>query len=363
MVDPVFVEECKAHPILAVASTHAGGSRWKGLVDKLENIQEMSAVEFASAVISGDLSAVDVVSACLVRVRDCDSSLHAFVHLDEEGVFLQAENIDRKRARGVPLGPLAGVPIAIKDSICTVDAPTSCGSKLMGQGDLSWQSPYDAHCVDLLRRADAIVFGKTNLDEFSMGSSTQSGAFGGCRNPVVLDRVPGGSSGGSAVAVASRMVPAALGSDTGGSIRQPASFTSIVGIAPTYGRVSRYGLVAFGSGLDRVGPMAADVRGASRVLDVISGWDAKDATSSRCPAGGYELSCGGELDGIRVGVPVEYFEDGLDPEISRCVLSAVDALSSMGCRVESVSMPHTRYGSAAYCVLASAEASSNLARF
>jgi len=327
------------------------------------DILSMPITHLACAVQDGTVRAIDVADAFLQQARVCDPNVHAFVHLNEAGVQRQAEAVDRKRCRGEQLGPLAGVPVAIKDSICTIDAPTTCGSHALQRDGLGWCSPYDATVVSRLRHADAIIFGKTNLDEFAMGSSTQASAFGGTRNPVCAGCVPGGSSGGSAAAVASRMVPAALGSDTGGSIRQPAAFASIVGIRPTYGRVSRRGLVAFASSLDQLGPMARDVRGAARLFDVIAGWDEGDATSILSPGGEVESSCGKRVEGLRLGVPVECFAEDLDPVVARCVRRALDGLVGKGCELESICLPTMRLAMAAYCVISSAEASSNLARF
>lgn len=327
------------------------------------DILQMSVHRLAHAVIEGNLTAYDVACACLERTRSCDPEVHAFLHVDEGWVEKQASELDRKRRGGGRLGVLAGVPVAIKDSICTVDAPTTCASRMLVRGGKGWRSPHDATAVSRLRQADAIIFGKTNLDEFSMGSSTQDSAFFPTRNPVAPGHVPGGSSGGSAAAIAARMVPAALGSDTGGSIRQPASFTSTVGIKPTHGRVSRFGLVAFASSLDQIGPLATDVRSAARLLDVIAGWDERDATSSRSLAPCVEACCEHGAQGLRVGVPVEYFSEGLDARVERCVRGALEGLAAAGCRVEPIRLPHTHLAVAAYYVLATAEASSNLARF
>jgi aspartyl-tRNA(Asn)/glutamyl-tRNA(Gln) amidotransferase subunit A len=327
------------------------------------DILQMPVHHLALAVIEGNLTAYDVACACLERTRSHDPDVRAFLHVDEVWVEKQALELDRRRREGGRLGVLAGVPVAIKDSICTADAPTTCASRILVREGKGWRSPHDATAVSRLRQADAIIFGKTNLDELSMGSSTQDSAFFSTRNPAAPEHVPGGSSGGSAAAVAARMVPAALGSDTGGSIRQPASFTSIVGIKPTHGRVSRFGLVAFASSLDQIGPLASDVTSAARLLDVIVGWDERDATSSRSPAPPVESCCGLGADGLRVGVPVEYFSEGLDPRVERCVRDALRGLEAAGCRVEPVRLPHTHLAVAAYYVLATAEASSNLARF
>jgi aspartyl-tRNA(Asn)/glutamyl-tRNA(Gln) amidotransferase subunit A len=265
------------------------------------------------------------------------------------------------------------VPIGIKDALATRDAPTTAGSKILtraarhGEPELDprrgWCPPYDATVVARLRAAGAVLVGKCNMDEFAMGSSNENSAFYPARNPWDTARTPGGSSGGSAVAVAAGMSAGALGSDTGGSIRQPASLTGVVGIKPTYGRVSRYGLVAFASSLDQVGPIASDVRSAARILEVIAGKDPHDATTVEAPVGDYEEACGREVDGLRIGVPEEYFARGLDPAVEVTVRAAIRGLEGLGCEVRPVRLPHTRYAVATYYILATAEASSNLARF
>ncbi|HYJ10410.1 MAG TPA: Asp-tRNA(Asn)/Glu-tRNA(Gln) amidotransferase subunit GatA, partial [Polyangiaceae bacterium] len=265
------------------------------------------------------------------------------------------------------------VPIAIKDALCTSDAPTTCASKILtrvGVGgsagtdpERGFRPPYDATVVARLRAADAVLVGKTNMDEFAMGSSGENSAFGPPRNPWDKSRTPGGSSGGSAVAVAAGLTLGSLGSDTGGSIRQPAALCGVVGVKPTYGRVSRYGLVAFASSLDQVGPFARDVRGAARLLEVISGRDPLDSTSAELPVGNYEDACGRDVKGLRIGVPEEYFGEGLDPAIATSLHAAIAGLERAGCSVQPVSLPHTRYGLATYYIVATAEASSNLARF
>jgi aspartyl-tRNA(Asn)/glutamyl-tRNA(Gln) amidotransferase subunit A len=249
--------------------------------------------------------------------------------------------------------------VALKDAICTRGVKTTSGSKILE----GYVPPYDATVVARLKAADALLPGKTNMDEFAMGSSNENSAFGPTKNPWDTSRAPGGSSGGSAVAVAARMSHGALGSDTGGSIRQPAAFSGVVGVKPTYGRVSRYGLVAFASSLDQIGPFANDVRGAARILGVISGKDPFDATSLDAPVPDMEAACDRGARGLRIGVPEEYFDGGLDPEVAASVRAAIDALSKEGCTVKPVKLAHTRYAVATYYVLATAEASSNLARF
>ncbi|MBI5533223.1 MAG: Asp-tRNA(Asn)/Glu-tRNA(Gln) amidotransferase subunit GatA [Deltaproteobacteria bacterium] len=319
--------------------------------------------QIAAGVQHGEVSAEAVAAAFLRRYEAIEPQVHAFLHLQSARVVEQARAIDAKRVRNEALGPLAGVPIAVKDSLCTIDAPTSCGSRILARDGAVWQPPYDATVVEKLRSADAVLMGKTNLDEFAMGSSTESSASGPTLNPWDLGRVPGGSSGGSAVAVACRMSAGALGSDTGGSIRQPAAFTHTVGLKPTYGRVSRYGLVAYASSLDQVGSFGSDVRGAARILEVIGGHDPRDATSATAPMEKLEAACGRDVRSIRIGVPEEYFGEGLDAAVEQRVRRAIEALRGAGCTVHAVHLPHTRYAIATYYILATAEASSNLARF
>jgi aspartyl-tRNA(Asn)/glutamyl-tRNA(Gln) amidotransferase subunit A len=318
-------------------------------------------LSIAESVTKGERSAVDVTTSFLSQIEKRDGALHAFLAVTKEEALAQARAIDDKRARGDKLGPLAGVPIALKDALCTRGVVTTAGSKILE----GWRPPYDATVVARLRAADAILPGKTNLDEFAMGSSNESSAYGPTKNPVDLERTPGGSSGGSAVAVAAGMSPASLGSDTGGSIRQPAAFTGVVGLKPTYGRVSRFGLIAFASSLDQIGPFANDVRGAARVLSVIGGHDPKDSTSLPASMPNFEAACGRSVKGLRLGVPAEYFgEAGIDPEVEANVRAAIAELEkSHGCVVKPVKLPHTRHSVATYYVIATAEASSNLARF
>jgi aspartyl-tRNA(Asn)/glutamyl-tRNA(Gln) amidotransferase subunit A len=322
-------------------------------------VLDSGVTEIAAKVQSGELSALAATEEALVRIADLDGDLHAFLYTAVHAAIAQARAIDEKRRRGEALGRLAGVPIAIKDAICTRGLPSTAASKILA----GYVPPYDATVVSRLRAADGVIIGKTNMDEFAMGSSTENSAFGPVRNPWDMARTPGGSSGGSAVAVAARMAPCSLGSDTGGSIRQPASFTGTVGIKPTYGRVPRYGLIAFASSLDQIGPFATDVRGAARVLSVIAGHDPRDSTSLQAPVDDLEAACGRSIRGLRIGVPDEYFGDGLDPEVEASVRAAIREIEAEGCVVKSVKLPHTRFAVATYYVLATAEASSNLARF
>jgi aspartyl-tRNA(Asn)/glutamyl-tRNA(Gln) amidotransferase subunit A len=332
---------------------------------------DMPASELVARVKRAEVSAEELVRASLAAI-EADRDLNAFLNVAAEQALEAARRIDKRRAQGEALGALAGLPIAVKDNICTRGVPTTAGSRILTRADAGeatadagrgWLPPYDATAVERLVNADAVVVGKTNLDEFGMGSSTENSAFGPVRNPWDRTRIPGGSSGGSAVAVASGMVPLALGSDTGGSIRQPAALTGVVGIKPTYGRVSRYGLIAFASSLDQVGPLARDVRSAARLLAVIAGRDPRDSTSAPAPVGAYEAACDGDLRGVRLGMPEEYFGEGLDPDVRESVLGAISALERAGCSVRPLRLPHTRYGVATYYIIATAEASSNLARF
>jgi aspartyl-tRNA(Asn)/glutamyl-tRNA(Gln) amidotransferase subunit A len=322
-------------------------------------LEEAGVVEIAESVRSGATSAERVAEEALARIAAVDGRVHAFLAVDRDGALQQAREIDRKRGRGEALGSLAGVPVALKDALCARGLPATSGSKILA----GYHPPYDATVVARLRAAGAVVVGKTNMDEFAMGSSNENSAYGPVHNPWDLARTPGGSSGGSAAAVAARMTPCALGSDTGGSIRQPASLTGSVGVKPTYGRVSRYGLIAFASSLDQIGPFATDVRGAARVYAAMAGHDPCDSTSLDAPVGDVEAACGRSIKGLRIGVPEEYFTEGLDAEVASHVRSAIGRLEADGCSVRPIHMPSTRFALATYYVLATAEASSNLARF
>jgi aspartyl-tRNA(Asn)/glutamyl-tRNA(Gln) amidotransferase subunit A len=324
-----------------------------------DSITSMSAVAIANKVRAGEVSAVNVANDAFAQIDALDGDLHAYLAVARESALEAARAVDAKRARGEVLGSLAGVPFAIKDAICTRGLATTCASKILE----GYVPPYDATVIARLRAADAVICGKTNMDEFAMGSSNENSAFGPAKNPWDTTRIPGGSSGGSAVAVAARMASAALGSDTGGSIRQPAALTGIVGVKPTYGRVSRYGLIAFASSLDQIGPFAADVPSAARVLNVIAGHDSHDATSLDAPVDDFEAACSTSIRGMRIGVPSEYFVRGIDPEVEANVRAAIAELEREGCTVSAVDLPHTRFALATYYVIANAEASSNLARF
>ena len=320
----------------------------------------MTALEIAAAVRRGERTARSVVEAHLDTISAREAEVHAFNLVMADAALARADELDARVAAGEDPGPLAGVPIALKDNLCTTGVPTTCSSKILD----GWKPPYDATVVDRLRAAGAIAVGKTNLDEFAMGSSTENSAFGPTRNPRDTTRVPGGSSGGSAAAVAAGFAPLALGSDTGGSIRQPAAFCGIVGAKPTYGAVSRYGLVAFASSLDQIGPFAANVADAAVLLEVISGHDPLDSTS--IPEG--PLSLAGQLhrgvEGLRVGVVKELLDaEGMAPDVAARTTAALEALEGAGAKVDEVSVPAVIYGLSAYYLIAPAEASSNLARY
>lgn len=307
----------------------------------------------------GEASAVEVCEAHLERARAVESQVGAYLTLSDETALKAAEQVDRDRRAKRTLGPLAGVPIAVKDLLCTKDLPTTAASRILE----GFRPPYDATCVSRLRAAGAVITGKTNMDEFAMGSSNENSAYQTTRNPWSLDRVPGGSSGGSAAAVAADEVPGALGSDTGGSIRQPAAMCGAVGMKPTYGRVSRFGLVAFASSLDQVGPLGKSVDDVARLLNVIAGHDPLDSTSSPEPVSDYTEAIHRGAKGLRIGVPREYFLSGLDEEVSGAVRRALETAEGIGARLEEISLPHTEYAIPAYYIICTAEASSNLARY
>ncbi len=318
---------------------------------------EMSAVQIAAGVRSGAFSAVEVVSAHLSQIANHEGEVRSFVTQMGDRALAGAKAVDEKRARGEELGALAGVPVALKDNMAYRGVETTCSSKILK----GWIPPYTATVIERLESAGAIAIGKTNLDEFAMGSSTENSAFSPTRNPIDLSRVPGGSSGGSAASVAARFAPIAIGSDTGGSIRQPASLCGIVGVKPTYGLVSRYGLIAFASSLDQIGPFARSVEDSSLVLDVISGHDDRDSTSLSSKSYSHQ-PLNGEVKGLRIGVITEML-DGLSPDVERALNQAIESLRALGAIVEEVSVPAAKFGLTAYYLIAPAEASSNLARF
>lgn len=315
--------------------------------------------DLVSALQSGELTASDLTAACLSQIDAHDATTGAFLHCAADAARAAAAQIDERRAAGERLAPIAGLPVAVKDALCTLDQPTTCGSRILK----TFQPPYDATVVERLRAAGAVLIGKTNLDEFAMGSSTENSAYHVTRNPWNPERVPGGSSGGSAACVAAGMAPLAIGTDTGGSIRQPASFCGISGLKPTYGRVSRYGLVAYASSLDQIGPMARDAYGAALLLQAISGPDPRDSTCVDHPVPDYLDSLDTPLEGLRLGIVREHFTEGLDEEVRSAVEAALDAYRSLGAEIREIDLPHTERSVATYYLIASSEASSNLARY
>lgn len=320
---------------------------------------ERTACELLELMAKGDASAEAVTQSFLQSIRQRDSRIRAFLLVDEAQALTQARAVDAKRRRGEPLGALAGLPIAVKDVLCTAGVPTTCGSKILQ----NFVPPYDAAVIARLKSADAVILGKTNLDEFAMGSSTENSAYQVTRNPWDLDRISGGSSGGSAAAVAAGMAPLALGTDTGGSIRQPAGLCSVVGLKPSYGRVSRFGLIAYGSSLDQVGPFAHDVRDVALLFETIAGHDPRDSTSVPQPAPKVTPVVDQPVKPLTIGVPREYFGDGLDAEVAQAVRAALDIYKKLGATLKDVSLSHTRFAVATYYLVATAEASSNLARY
>jgi aspartyl-tRNA(Asn)/glutamyl-tRNA(Gln) amidotransferase subunit A len=333
---------------------------------------ESLTIDDARETVSGRVTATQVAEQHYARIAAIDppesnggKGIHSYLALSRERAMAQAARVDEAVAKGEPLGPLAGVPVGIKDALCMTGSPATAGSRVLD----GYMPPYDATVVSKLEAAGAVLLGKLNCDEFAMGSSNENSAYGPVRNPRALDRVPGGSSGGSAAAVAAGLAVASLGSDTGGSIRQPAAFCGIVGVLPTYGRVSRYGLIAFASSLDRVGPFTRSVRDAATMLGVLAGRDDMDATTADRPVPDYVAALAPDpeaqspVEGMRLGVPEEYFGDGLDVEVRASVEQAVDGLRERGATIVPVSLPHTQYAIPAYYVLATAEASSNLSRY
>ena len=320
---------------------------------------DLTALDLRDGVAAGRLSAVDVVSERLDRIASLNPRLNAFNLVDPERALGRAKDIDRRRIAGEDVGPLAGVPIAIKDNINVRGMRTTASSKILER----FVAPYDATVITRLERAGAIVVGKTNCDEFAMGSSNENSAFGPVRNPWAVDRIPGGSSGGSAAAVAARCVPLALGSDTGGSIRQPASFCGVIGLKPTYGRVSRYGLLAFASSLDQIGPFARSVADAALVLSALAGADPCDATAADVDVPDFAGALTGDIAGLRIGVPRAFVSAGVDEDVRRTFEAALVTLRDQGATLVDVDLPYAQYAIPVYYLVCTAEASSNLARY
>ena len=324
-----------------------------------DDLHELSLRDAATRVRQRAVAAVDLTRAALARIAAVETNLGAFLTLNEVEAIAAAEAIDRRIGAGQDPGPLAGVPIAVKDNICTAGLRTTAGSRILER----FVPAFDATVTARLRAAGAVVVGKANCDEFGMGSSTENSALGTTRNPWDSARVPGGSSGGSAVAVAAREAYGALGTDTGGSVRLPSAFCGIVGLKPTYGRVSRFGVIAYASSLDQVGPLARDVADVAVLLEAIAGHDPADSTASPRPVPSYLAALDGKVKGLRLGLPREYFVEGMQPEVESAVRAAVDHLAGLGAIIEPVSLPHTEYAIATYYLIATAEASSNLARY
>ncbi|MEV4630239.1 Asp-tRNA(Asn)/Glu-tRNA(Gln) amidotransferase subunit GatA [Micromonospora sp. NPDC049523] len=329
----------------------------------MSDVTRMTATEVAALVAGGEASAVEVTQAHLDRIAEVDGRVHAFLHVDTEGALAAARDVDARRAAGVPLGPLAGVPVAVKDVLTTKGVPTTAGSKILE----NWRPPYDSTIVQRLRAAGTVPIGKTNMDEFAMGSSTEYSAYGPTNNPWDLGRIPGGSGGGSAAALAAYEAPLAIGSDTGGSIRQPGAVTGTVGAKPTYGGTSRYGLIAFSSSLDTPGPCARTVEDAALLHAVIGGHDPRDSTSIPQPVpdvvAAARLGATGDLTGVRLGIVTEFSGEGAEPGVLAAFRESVDTLTKLGAEVVEVSCPHFEYALPAYYLIAPSECSSNLARF
>ncbi|WP_262281513.1 Asp-tRNA(Asn)/Glu-tRNA(Gln) amidotransferase subunit GatA [Micromonospora sp. MA102] len=329
----------------------------------MTDLTRLTAAEIAGLVATGETSAVEVTRAHLDRITAVDEQVHAFLHVDTEGALAAARSVDERRAAGEELGPLAGVPVAVKDVLTTKGVPTTVGSKILE----GWRPPYDSTIVERLRAAGTVMLGKTNMDEFAMGSSTEYSAYGPTRNPWDLERIPGGSGGGSAAALAAYEAPLSIGSDTGGSIRQPGAVTGTVGAKPTYGGTSRYGLVAFSSSLDTPGPCARNVLDAALLHQVIGGHDPRDSTSIPAPVpdvvGAAKLGASGDLTGVRLGVVTEFTGEGAEPGVMAAFREAVEALAKLGAEIVDVSCPHFKYALPAYYLIAPSECSSNLARF
>lgn len=325
----------------------------------MSELWQLSISEAADRLSRRELSAVELTRAHLDRIAQVEGSVRAFVTTLDQAALQQAERIDRRRGEGERLGPLAGIPLAIKDVICTKGVRTTCSSRMLEH----FVPPYDATVMRKLHAAGSVMLGKTNMDEFAMGSSTENSAFFPTRNPWDLERVPGGSSGGSAAAVAAGEAMGSLGSDTGGSVRQPGALTNTVALKPTYGRVSRFGLIAFASSLDQIGPFARSARDAALLLQAIAGHDPKDSTSVDEPVPDYLAALTGDMKGLRIGVPHEYFVEGTEPGVRRVIDEAIETFKTLGAEVGECSLPHSRFGVAAYYIIAPAECSANLARY
>lgn len=323
------------------------------------NVYSRTAHELHGLLVKKEISSEELTKTVLDRIKQVEGRVQAFTNLVEERALIQAREADKQVARGEKMGPLTGIPMALKDNICTKGIPTTCSSRVLE----NFIPPYDSTMTDKLAEAGAVLLGKLNMDEFAMGSSTENSAFHLTKNPWNLNCVPGGSSGGVAAAVAADEAVFALGSDTGGSIRQPASFCGVVGLKPTYGYVSRYGVVPFASSLDQVGPVTKDVTDCALVMNAIAGHDSKDSTSAKVPVPDFCEFFTGDIRGMKVGIPKEYFAEGMEPEVKDAVLAAIDKLADLGAEVEEMSLPHTEYALPVYYIIAPAECSSNMARY
>lgn len=325
----------------------------------MNEIIKMTATELAEKIKTKQLKSVEVTQAFINRAKEVDPKIKAYTNITEEYALTQAKISDQKISEGKDLGVLEGVPIAIKDNILIKDLKMTASSKILE----NYVAPYDATVIEKLKSAGAVFVGKTNLDEFAMGSSTENSAFFTTRNPWNLEHIPGGSSGGSASAISAMTAPLALGTDTGGSIRQPASCCGIVGVKPTYGRVSRFGAVAFASSLDQIGPMSKTVEDSALLLNVLAGYDKKDSTSINKPVPNYLANISKDLKGIKIGLPKEYFIDGLDSDVKKAIDNAIAVYKNLGCEMVEISLPHTDYAVAVYYIICCSEASANLARY
>ncbi len=323
------------------------------------SLTEQSATELLQLLNQGEISSVELTQNYLDQIEAKDREIGAFLRVDADAALARAADVDSRRQAGKPIGKLAGLPVAVKDVLCDTDTLTTCASRMLE----NFRPPYDSTVVAKLKAADAVLIGRTNMDEFAMGGSTENSAFQITRNPWDLERAPGGSSGGAAACVAGKMAPLSIGTDTGGSIRQPAGLCGVVGLKPTYGRVSRYGLVAFASSLDQVGPLANTTEDAALLLETIAGHDPQDSTSLDVPVPAYTATINHPLEGLRIGVVREHFAAGLDLEVETAVRDAIKVYESLGAKVKEISLPHSKYAVATYYVIAPSEASSNLARY
>lgn len=322
-------------------------------------LHQLTIHQLHALLVKKEVTSKEATETLYRRIRETDGRIRAYLLLTEEEAFRQADQVDRKIAKGEEIGDLSGIPLGLKDILCTKGIQTTCASKIL-EGYVPF---YDATVIGELKKKDAVFLGKLNMDEFAMGSSTENSGFQITHNPWDLERIPGGSSGGSAAAVAADECIAALGTDTGGSIRQPAACCGVVGLKPTYGRVSRYGLVAFASSLDQIGPITKDVEDCAILMNAISGYDPRDSTSVKEEVPDYKQSLKKDVNGIRIGIPKEYFIEGIDPEVEKAVRDAIDFFRKWGAEIQEISLPHTEYAVAIYYIIATAEASSNLARY